>query len=83
MVAYLDSDYLEEIAAKIVEGVNHLFVAQFLLLDQNFWLQFQPDEWVESIIFDKSCLRFRVNTVNMICQVLNQVDALSHSAPSG
>ncbi|KAJ6572594.1 hypothetical protein B0H10DRAFT_1964408 [Mycena sp. CBHHK59/15] len=42
---------------------------------------FQPDEWIESIIFDRSFLRFRVNTTNI--KVLNQVDPLSHSTPSG
>ncbi|KDR74214.1 hypothetical protein GALMADRAFT_571046 [Galerina marginata CBS 339.88] len=33
---------------------------------------FQPDEWIESIVFDKSFLHFRVNTANMISQVLHQ-----------
>ncbi|KAF8898168.1 hypothetical protein CPB84DRAFT_1781072 [Gymnopilus junonius] len=44
---------------------------------------FQPDEWIESIVLDKSFLHFRVNTANMISEVLNQVDYLTHSSPSG
>ncbi|KAF8878990.1 hypothetical protein CPB84DRAFT_1852228 [Gymnopilus junonius] len=44
---------------------------------------FQPDEWIESIVIDRSFLHFRVNTTNMIFQVLNQVDALTHLTPSG
>ncbi|EDR00911.1 uncharacterized protein LACBIDRAFT_312886 [Laccaria bicolor S238N-H82] len=44
---------------------------------------FQPDEWIESIVLDRSFLHFRVNTTNMICQVLNQVNALTHLTPSG
>ncbi|KAF8196148.1 hypothetical protein BJ912DRAFT_956508 [Pholiota molesta] len=44
---------------------------------------FTPDEWIESIVLDKSFLHFRVNTPNMIREVLTQVHALSHSTPSG
>ncbi|KAF8817165.1 arginyl-tRNA synthetase [Phlegmacium glaucopus] len=35
--------------------------------------KFKPDEWIESIVLDKSFLHFRVNTSNMIRQVLTQV----------
>ncbi|PPQ89908.1 hypothetical protein CVT25_009448 [Psilocybe cyanescens] len=44
---------------------------------------FQPDEWVESVVLDKSFLHFRVNTTNMIREVLTQIDALTRNAPSG
>ncbi|KAJ6523382.1 hypothetical protein B0H10DRAFT_2172137 [Mycena sp. CBHHK59/15] len=44
---------------------------------------FQPDEWIESIIFDRSFLRFRVNTTNMICKVLNQLKYSSNNSGKG
>ncbi|KAF8969255.1 hypothetical protein BDZ97DRAFT_1796798 [Flammula alnicola] len=43
---------------------------------------FQPDEWIEAVALDKAFLHFRVNTTNMIREVLNQVHALSHSTLS-
>lgn len=43
---------------------------------------FQPNEWIESVVLDKSFLHFRVNTTNMIREVLNQVDSLTHNTPS-
>ncbi|KAF9557000.1 arginyl-tRNA synthetase [Agrocybe pediades] len=45
--------------------------------------KFQPDEWVESVVLDKSFLHFRVNTTSMIREVLNQVNSLTHSTASG
>ena len=74
---------VEEVAAKVSEGVSPLFFWQSLLLKQLPGKQFQPNEWIASIVFNKSFLHFQVNTKNMICQVLNQVDALSHRTPSG
>ncbi|PPQ88395.1 hypothetical protein CVT25_011274 [Psilocybe cyanescens] len=44
---------------------------------------FTSDEWIESIVADKSFLHFRVNTVNMISKVLNQVNTLSHASTEG
>lgn len=44
---------------------------------------FQPDEWIESIMFETPFLNFRLNTTNMISQLFDQVDTLSHSTPSG
>jgi len=69
-----------EVAAKVSEGASTLSFWQSLLLKQ---LPGQPNEWIASIVFNKSFLHFQVNTENMICQVLNQVDALSHRTPSG
>ncbi|KAJ3506861.1 hypothetical protein NLJ89_g6629 [Agrocybe chaxingu] len=45
--------------------------------------KFQPDEWVEAVVHDKAFLHFRVNTTNMFRLVLDQVNALTHSSPSG
>jgi len=44
--------------------------------------KFQPDEWIESIVLDKSFLHFRVNTSNMIRQVLTQVYTLTKTPES-
>ncbi|KAF9477841.1 arginyl-tRNA synthetase [Pholiota conissans] len=44
---------------------------------------FTPDEWIESVVLDKSFLHFRVNTTTMIREVLTQVNALSVGTASG
>ncbi|KAF8645341.1 hypothetical protein AX16_007845 [Volvariella volvacea WC 439] len=44
---------------------------------------FQPDEWIESIIHDKAFLHFQVSTPNMIHKVLTQVHNLTHASASG
>ncbi|TFK40112.1 hypothetical protein BDQ12DRAFT_648426 [Crucibulum laeve] len=44
--------------------------------------KFQPDEWVQSITHDKAFLHFKVNTNNMMREVLNQVHSLTHDTPS-
>uniref|UniRef100_A0A8H8CJY8 arginine--tRNA ligase n=3 Tax=Psilocybe cubensis TaxID=181762 RepID=A0A8H8CJY8_PSICU len=44
---------------------------------------FQSDEWVEAVVLDKSFLHFRVNTKSMIREVLNQIDSLTRSSPTG
>ncbi|PPQ80391.1 hypothetical protein CVT25_001708 [Psilocybe cyanescens] len=44
--------------------------------------QFQLDEWVESVMIYRSFLRFRMNTTNMIREVLALIDALTRSPPS-
>ena len=43
--------------------------------------EFETDEWIESIVLDKSFLHFRLNTKNMIREVLNQVHSLTHDTP--
>ncbi|OSX61103.1 hypothetical protein POSPLADRAFT_1170808 [Postia placenta MAD-698-R-SB12] len=45
--------------------------------------QFQPDEWIESVVHDKAFLHFTLNTTTLIRQVLDQVHALTHATPSG
>ncbi|PPQ70033.1 hypothetical protein CVT24_003800 [Panaeolus cyanescens] len=45
--------------------------------------KFQPDEWVESIVHDKAFLHFRVNTTNMIREILHQIHNLTHKTESG
>ncbi|PPQ83731.1 hypothetical protein CVT25_006135 [Psilocybe cyanescens] len=44
---------------------------------------FQPEDWVESVVLNKSFLHFSINTRNKICQVLTQIDALTRNAPCG
>ncbi|KAF9814149.1 hypothetical protein IEO21_05287 [Rhodonia placenta] len=46
-------------------------------------IQFQPDEWIESVVHDKAFLHFTLNTTTLIRQVLDQVHALTHATPSG
>jgi arginyl-tRNA synthetase len=72
-----------QLAAKVIEGVSPLFVPPHFLFKFQSLTQFQPDEWIESIMFETPFLNFRLNTTNMISQVFNQVDTLSHSTPSG
>ncbi|KAF8159618.1 hypothetical protein B0H34DRAFT_782303 [Crassisporium funariophilum] len=45
--------------------------------------KFEPDQWIESVVLDKAFLHFRINTSNMITQVLTQVHTLTHNTPSG
>lgn len=47
------------------------------------YFQFEPDEWIESIVHDKAFLHFRLNTQNMIREVLGQVHTLTHASLSG
>lgn len=60
---------------------NRRFDLRATISDSN--TQFQPDEWVESIVHDKAFLHFRVNTTNMIREILHQVHSLTHNTPSG
>lgn len=46
-------------------------------------LQFESDEWVESVTHDKAFLHFQLQTPTLIRQVLTQVHELTHSTPSG
>ncbi|KAF7330391.1 Arginyl-tRNA synthetase [Mycena venus] len=44
--------------------------------------QFQPDEHIESITHDKAFLHFQCTSTTVIRNILNQVHALTHDAPS-
>jgi len=72
---------VNEIAEKVIEKVR-LLTLEFQNRKTNEY-QFQSDEWVESVVLDKSFLHFRVNTTNMIREVLDQVNTLTHSTASG
>jgi len=50
------SGKVEEVAAKVSEGTGTLFFWQSLLLKQ---LPGQPNEWIASIVFNKSFLHIR------------------------
>lgn len=43
---------------------------------------FQPDEWISTIVHDKAFLHFKLNTESMIHDILTQVHALTHLTPS-
>ncbi|KAJ7202500.1 hypothetical protein B0H12DRAFT_1330801 [Mycena haematopus] len=44
--------------------------------------QFKPDEYIESITHDKAFLHFQCKNTTIIREILNQVHALTHDAPS-
>jgi len=46
-------------------------------------LQFEPDEWIESVDHDKTFLHFALRTTTLLRLVLDQVHALTYATSSG
>ncbi|KAH7890667.1 hypothetical protein F5I97DRAFT_1923166 [Phlebopus sp. FC_14] len=44
---------------------------------------FQPDDFVSSITYDKQFLHFQLNNASLICEVLTQIHDLTYHSPTG